>query len=87
MLLPGLTPAEAAGICRRVIETLAELGRAAGAQDIAVTLSGGLTALGASSAETLKAAELAVTLARAKGGDRLDVQAVAGTDPIRHRPT
>ncbi len=82
VLLPGLHPGEAAGICRRVIDTLAELGRASGAQDIAVTLSGGLAPIGRSSAETLKAAELAVTLAKAKGGDRLDLaQGTARTAP------
>ena len=85
VLLPGLSLAVAAGICDRVVATLGDLGRASGSQDIAVTLSGGRTARRDSPAETLKAAELAVTLARAKGGGRLELDARIAADGARLR--
>lgn len=85
VLLPELDAEQAAGACGRVIATLAELGQATGTQDLAVTLSGGLVALGTSSGEALRAAELALTLARAKGRNRLERDRGPAALPRLHR--
>ncbi len=72
VLLPGLTPDDAEAPCASVVTALAELGQAAGAAELPVTLSAGLVALDGGCEQVLRAAELAVTLAKAKGGNRLE---------------
>jgi diguanylate cyclase (GGDEF)-like protein/PAS domain S-box-containing protein len=71
VLLPGTDQAEAEAICRTMIETLAQLGGAV-PDAIPITASAGVGPIGSSLDDTIKAAELALVFARAKGRNRLE---------------
>ncbi|MDP3675422.1 MAG: sensor domain-containing diguanylate cyclase [Novosphingobium sp.] len=67
----GIEPAEA--ICRRIVGALGETGGATGGEGLPITVSAGLTPIALSLDDTIKAAELALTVAKAKGRNRLEV--------------
>jgi diguanylate cyclase (GGDEF)-like protein/PAS domain S-box-containing protein len=67
ILLPGTTLEQAEARCRHIVETIAEVGQAAGGDRLPVTASAGVAAIGATLDGTLKTVETAVMLAKAKG--------------------
>ena len=73
ILLPCAPFDHAEAICRRVVTALAETSGVSGADCLPITVSAGLTRIGASLDETIKAAELALTVAKAKGRNRLEL--------------
>jgi diguanylate cyclase (GGDEF)-like protein len=75
VLLPRTTPGQAEGACRRVIETLGEGRGDPLSRAFSVTASAGLARIEGSLDHTLKRAELALFHARAKGRNRLEIDA------------
>lgn len=73
VLLPGSTPAQSEAVCQRVILTLTDIHKSAGENGIPITASVGLSRIGSSMDATLKKAELALFLAKAKGRNRLEM--------------
>ncbi|MGN6501191.1 MAG: GGDEF domain-containing protein [Tsuneonella sp.] len=73
VLLPHTAPAEAGLLCRRVLTALTDLGGGAGEDGLPVTASAGVARIGGTLDTTVRRAELALFLARAKGGSRLEV--------------
>ena len=73
VLLPGSTAAQSEAVCQRVILTLTEIHKAAGENGIPITASVGVARIGKSVDATLKKAELALFLAKAKGRNRLEM--------------
>ena len=73
VLLPGATSAQTEAVCQRVIMTLTEIRQAAGDNGIPITASVGISRIGKSMDGTLKKAELALFLAKAKGHSRLEI--------------
>lgn len=73
ILLPVARPDHAETICRRIISTLAELGHPAGPDRLPVTASAGVARIGPTLDATIKAAELAVFFAKARGGNGLEM--------------
>jgi diguanylate cyclase (GGDEF)-like protein/PAS domain S-box-containing protein len=74
VLMPALVTIEAAELCQPVVDTLAELGGQSPDKDFAVTTSVGIAPIGKSTDSTLKRAELALFLAKAKGRSRIEVE-------------
>lgn len=74
VLLPAASPDQAQAVCQRVIATLSEIRRAAGAGGIPITASVGVSRIETSLDDTIRRAELALFLARAKGRDRLEME-------------
>ena len=72
ILLPGVSFDHAETICRGIVSALAETSGAAGADCLPITVSAGLTKIGTSLDDTIKAGELALTVAKAKGRNRLE---------------
>lgn len=73
VLLPHAGMGQAQALCRRVIATLGELcGGATGVKD-GFTVSAGLARIQGSVDETMRAADLALFMAKAKGRNRLEV--------------
>ncbi len=77
VLMPQIDPISARDVCEPIIETLAALGQ--GTRDCAVTASCGVTPLGGSVDQTIKRAELALFMAKAKGRSRVEIDAGSGT--------
>lgn len=77
VLLPGAGPADAEVICRRIVSGMGDLGKACGADDIPITASAGVARIGGSVDDTLRRVELALTLAKAKGRNRLEMEETA----------
>jgi diguanylate cyclase (GGDEF)-like protein/PAS domain S-box-containing protein len=77
VLLPGVDAEAAEALCRRVIAALAQHREVTGAGPVALTASAGVASLGGSIDETLKRAETALFLAKAKGRNRLEVDGKA----------
>ena len=73
ILLPESGLEEARAACSRIIETLAELGRASGPDEFPITASAGLVPIGRTLDATLRNAELAVFFAKARGRNCLEV--------------
>lgn len=73
VLMPDTTPDQAADVCRRIVRTLAEIAGATDAVEARITASAGVARIGASLDETIKGAELALTIAKAKGRNRVEV--------------
>ena len=69
LLFPGWSTDHAGGFCHEVIEVLASLACPDRASRIPITASIGLTAVTGDLDQTIKAAEAALRLARAKGGN------------------
>lgn len=73
VLLPGASPEQAETIGGRVVATLAELRRAATDGSLSITVSAGVARIGESLDATLRRAELALVMAKAKGRSRLEL--------------
>lgn len=73
ILLPDAGIEPAAEMCRRIVVALEQSGCAAGTDSLSITVSAGLTRIAPTVDETIKAAELALTVAKAKGRNRLEV--------------
>jgi diguanylate cyclase (GGDEF)-like protein/PAS domain S-box-containing protein len=69
-LLPHASEATAGAVALRVVEGLAEINR--GVPDVGLTVSVGIAGIGGSFDETIRRAELAAFLAKAKGGNRIE---------------
>ena len=77
ILLPGVAPSDAQGVCQRIVSTLSELRREAGVDSFAITASAGLSRIANSVDDTVKRAELALFLAKAKGRNRLEIESAS----------
>jgi diguanylate cyclase (GGDEF)-like protein/PAS domain S-box-containing protein len=74
VLLPRVSPAEAEGICRRVVTTLAELKQTVGASHFAMTASASVARIETTLDSTIERAEMALFVAKAKGRNRLEME-------------
>ncbi|WP_429277055.1 GGDEF domain-containing protein [Novosphingobium gossypii] len=74
VILPRVTAAEAEGICRRVVTTLAELKQTVVDGSFAMTASGSVARIGTSLDSTIERAEMALFVAKAKGRNRLEME-------------
>lgn len=74
VLLPGLGAGEAEAICQRIVSGIAELGRVGSVDAIPLTASAGVARIAGSVDDTLRRAELALALAKAKGRNRLEME-------------
>lgn len=72
VIMPGLRPEAAAAACVPIVETFGEAGRAALGGNFAVSTSVGIAEIALSSDNTVKNAELALFLAKAKGRSRIE---------------
>jgi diguanylate cyclase (GGDEF)-like protein/PAS domain S-box-containing protein len=72
LLLPGLSQEAATEVCQPIVEALEGLGRLSLADDFSVTTSAGLAPIVRSLDRTIKAAEIALFLAKAKGRSRVE---------------
>jgi diguanylate cyclase (GGDEF)-like protein len=72
LLLPGLSPDEAAALCQPIVETLAGLGRVALADGFCITTSAGVAPIDHSLDRTLKRAEVSLFMAKARGRSRVE---------------
>ena len=75
--MPDTSPEQAGVLCREIVQTLAEIGRASEGEAAAITSSAGVARIGETLDETIRAAELALTIAKAKGRNRVEL---AGAD-------
>ena len=75
VIMPGLLPDEAAAACGPIVETFAEAGRAALGGSFAVSISVGIAGIAVSADSTVRHAELALFLAKAKGRSRIETSA------------
>ena len=73
ILLPCAPFDHAEAICRGIVAALAETSGVSGGDCLPITVSAGLARIGASLDQTIRAAELALTVAKAKGRNRLEV--------------
>jgi diguanylate cyclase (GGDEF)-like protein/PAS domain S-box-containing protein len=73
VLLPRATPDQAEAICQRIIATLSEIGRAPGPESFSITASAGVSRIAGSLDNTMRRAELALAVAKAKGRNRLEM--------------
>ena len=75
VLLPKARADQAETLCARVITTLAEVRQTAGTKSLSITASAGVARIEGSLDDTLKRAELALFFAKAKGRNRLEMDA------------
>ncbi|WP_338466312.1 sensor domain-containing diguanylate cyclase [Novosphingobium sp. ZN18A2] len=73
ILLPGASMAEAQAICGRIVGTLSEIRQSAGSNAFSVTASAGAAPIAATVDDTIKRAELALAMAKARGRNRLEM--------------
>lgn len=73
VLLPSARPDHAEAICQSVLLAWAEAGGDVASGDLAITASAGLAPIADSLDATMKAAELALTLAKARGRNRVEL--------------
>lgn len=73
ILLPETAIDHAESICQRIVAALRETGGASGTDGLPITVSAGLTRIAPTLDQTIKAAELALTVAKAKGRNRLEM--------------
>jgi diguanylate cyclase (GGDEF)-like protein/PAS domain S-box-containing protein len=73
VLLPGARVDHGEAICESVLIAWAEAGRDVASGDLAITASAGLAPIADSLDATMKAAELALTLAKARGRNRVEL--------------
>lgn len=78
VLLPGATPERAQAICARIVGTLSEVHQQGGANGFSVTASAGAAPILDSLDETIKRAELALAMAKARGRNRLEMDSPDG---------
>jgi diguanylate cyclase (GGDEF)-like protein len=72
VLLPGLSVEESVEECRPIVETMAAAGAPAHAGEFPITVSVGVAAIDRSTDYTLKRAEIALCIAKAKGRSRVE---------------
>lgn len=72
LIMPDLLPEEAAAACMPIVEAFGEAGRAALGGKFPVSTSVGIAHISQSADNTLKHAELALLLAKAKGRSRIE---------------
>ncbi|WP_298193323.1 sensor domain-containing diguanylate cyclase [Novosphingobium sp.] len=72
VIMPAVAPEVAAAACAPVVETFAEAGRAALGGNFAVSTSVGVAEITLSADHTVRQAELALFLAKAKGRSRIE---------------
>ena len=72
VIMPGLTPESAAAACMPIVETLAEAGGAALGGKFAISTSVGIARIARSTDGTVRHAELALFMAKAKGRSRIE---------------
>ena len=77
ILMPDTTPETAGALCREIVQTLAQIGSVTGGDCAPITASAGVARIGDTLDETIKTAELALTIAKAKGRNRVEVGGVA----------
>lgn len=82
VLLPGTGLAEAEAVCQPVIEALAASARETATSDFAITASCGIAGISGTIDHTLKRAELALFMAKAKGRNRLETACETGVARI-----
>lgn len=73
VIMPGLLPDAATEACTPIVKTFAEAGRAAFGGNFQVSTSVGITTISQSADHTLKHAELALLLAKAKGCSGIEI--------------
>jgi diguanylate cyclase (GGDEF)-like protein/PAS domain S-box-containing protein len=73
VLLPEARPDHAEAICESVILAWAEAGQVGAADGLTITASAGVAAIAATVDSTMQAAELALTLAKARGRNRVEL--------------
>jgi diguanylate cyclase (GGDEF)-like protein/PAS domain S-box-containing protein len=84
VIMPGLMPEAAAAACIPIVETLAEAGGAALGGNFAVSTSVGIAGIARSTDSTVKHAELALFMAKAKGRSRIETNPDIGSrDKLR----
>jgi len=74
VLLPGVSPREAEGICQRVVSTLADLKQRIGKGHLTITASASVARITGSLDSTIERAEMALFVAKAKGRNRLEME-------------
>lgn len=79
VLLPGAPPDRAEAICARILLSLSEIRQSAGAGSFSVTASAGVARIGNSLDDTIRRAELALFIAKAKGRNRLEMDEAAAS--------
>lgn len=79
VILPGATPDKAQAICARIVGTLSEVRQSPDAHGFSVTASAGAAPILDTLDETIKRAELALAMAKARGRNRLEMD--GGTGP------
>ena len=83
VLLRGATAGNAESVCGRIVSTLADIHRTSGPGSLAITASAGVARFGGTTDHTLKRAELALFLAKAKGRNRLEMDSPALMPDVR----
>lgn len=73
VLLPDASAARAQAICSRIVGTLSEVHQQGGAHGFSVTASAGAAPILSNLDETIKRAELALAMAKARGRNRLEM--------------
>jgi len=72
VIMPGMVPEAAAEACAPIVETLAEAGGAALGDNFVLSTSVGIAGIACSTDSTVKQAELALFMAKAKGRSRIE---------------
>lgn len=78
VLLPGASAERAQAICARIVGTLSEVHQQSGSRAFSVTASAGAAPILSSLDETIKRAELALAMAKARGRNRLEMDSADG---------
>lgn len=73
ILLPNAEPHRAEAVCERIVSNLAQLGRPTASNRLALTASAGIARIGETLDATIRGAEIAVFLAKAKGRNCVEV--------------
>lgn len=75
VLFPGTSPAQAETISARIVRAIAEISSGGGRGSIPITTSAGVARIGETVDDTIRRAEVALALAKAKGRNRLEMEA------------
>ena len=73
VLLPSADPKRARDACRRVLDTLGDIRESVRATDLSITASVGIARIGGSLDDTMRRAEIASFIAKAKGRNQMEV--------------
>ncbi len=83
VLMPGTSRAAATTMCRGIIGFLGDAAETASSGDVPITASGGLAEITGQLDASLRNAELALAIAKAKGRNRLEVSGVRESLSLR----